>query len=728
MGSATGNLNGTGPQQIYVSITRQSQSQSGNYTTYRIIVKYLAKGYGSWSNSSQSWAASVGGSGAKNWSGTFVIASPGTSDITVLDTTFNKTHDANGNLAAFSVSGSINTDHSSIGDGSASFTEPAPPRIPKVPGKPAAPVLIAVATTTIDYSFANPSDNGGSTITQWNHQSATDAAFTQNVQNWNDATTPAQAASLIPGTQTWIRIRAVNSIGSSAWSDPLVQTTLPAVPPGLTVVASPSGTQATLTFAPPGGVTGVTKYTWERRVFGTTTPVTTGDSTVISTVVSGLVPGTKYEWRASAWIGTYQSPVSSWQAVTQPKPNTSPGDYFDGSTSDSADLDFAWTGTANASTSTATAQVPIGWEVQFPATGSGTIFRVTAGEFGPFAARVQILVDAAEGVRMGQRNATGYQTSVTETGDYVGSIYVFLSRPNNVAAEITWLTSAGTVISRSPGTPVNVPGGTWFRLVTAGTAPAGAAFAVVRMLDVAGTGWSNWKGGDTVDLDGAMVTLNEQFDYFDGDTAPDGEFIYDWTGASNASTSTRTPVSQAAPGSLMSPNLPSSLSLVDPDCPPVPAPPRPPTIPNDCVTDSGVWRRYYADIPSVYVSDWLAVVPTLGITTGSSAARQVRIRFYPNPAGLAASDIDINSWCAEQIISYMPAKTVMTIDGVTQRVWAEVNGALPLAADHLLYGTGGKPASWPILSCGMGYVISLEVPTDAPAGNIEVAAALTTRT
>jgi hypothetical protein len=120
-------------------------------------------------------------------------------------------------------------------------------------------------------------------------------------------------------------------------------------------------------------------------------------------------------------------------------------------------------------------------------------------------------------------------------------------------------------------------------------------------------------------------------------------------------------------------------------------------------------------------------VPTLEIASGAYAARQVRVRYHPNPFDYSVEQVDTTTWCAEQIISYLPASSVMTLDGVTQRAWAEVKGGVAQSADHLLYGTNGQPATWPILSCGISYVISLEVPIDAPEGNIVPFAHVTVR-
>lgn len=73
------------------------------------------------------------------------------------------------------------------------------------------------------------------------------------------------------------------------------------------------------------------------------------------------------------------------------------------------------------------------------------------------------------------------------------------------------------------------------------------------------------------------------------------------------------------------------VSIIDPDCPPVPAPPRPPTIPNACVTPETVWQRYWLTIPAENVSAWASTSLQATISSGSQEIRQVRVRAYPNP-------------------------------------------------------------------------------------------------
>ena len=139
------------------------------------------------------------------------------------------------------------------------------------------------------------------------------------------------------------------------------------------------------------------------------------------------------------------------------------------------------------------------------------------------------------------------------------------------------------------------------------------------------------------------------------------------------------------------------------------------------------WRRYWAAIPADQIAAKLAEVPTLTLSTGAVAERQVRIRVYENPNGLTPDVFDSSSWVSEQIVSYIPPNTQMLIDGVAERVWASVAGGDSTAADHLLYGTGGVPATWPVLGCGIAYLMSFDTPLESPSNNLTVDVSLTRR-
>lgn len=593
---------------------------------------------------------------------------------------------------------------------------------PTVPCAPTTIGLDEATTTTLRYRFSGNCD-GGSGITGWQAQIATDAGFTKNVQTVASSGTTV-FTGLIPGTTHYARSRGSNAVGWSGWSGTSSAVTLPAVAPGMVVTPSPSGLSATLTMTAPGGVSGVTKYDIERRIgTGAATPYTTTSNTY---TVDGLTPGVTYQWRSAAWIGSYQSPWTTWVSALQPNPSTSPGDYFDGSTAATDDQTYVWTGAVNGSTSQALGKGVEGW-LAFGAAGAAGATGVVARVSDPripggqsFGARVTFFSDATgAGFVAGTVASATQGADVTQAATYTGSIYVKPSRPQLLAARIQWTKLDGTTgISAVDGTPVLAPAGVWTRLVVTAEAPPLAEWAGVRVIDVTGTGWATWKGGDTLTLDGAMLSLGAYAtEYFDGSFADGNGYTYDWVDPKkpNASPSTRTAKT----------SNPIDL-LLDPSCPPVPSAPRPPVVLDSCITETGVWRRYFAEIPGAEVPDWSSVLPTFTLQTKGVAEQQVRIRVYPNPFSYPIESVDTSNWCSEQIISYMPANSTFTLDAEIQRVFADVAGGHgSMSADHLLYGSGGTPASWPELSCGTSYLVSFDTALEAPAGNLDYGITLT---
>lgn len=84
------------------------------------------------------------------------------------------------------------------------------------------------------------------------------------------------------------------------------------------------------------------------------------------------------------------------------------------------------------------------------------------------------------------------------------------------------------------------------------------------------------------------------------------------------------------------PPAPPPSVVVDPDCPPAPAPPRPPIIENSCVVTPGTWDRYVIPIPGERISRWSAILPRFTIQN-TDEIRQLRVRSYQNPLGVRAS-------------------------------------------------------------------------------------------
>lgn len=162
--------------------------------------------------------------------------------------------------------------------------------------------------------------------------------------------------------------------------------------------------------------------------------------------------------------------------------------------------------------------------------------------------------------------------------------------------------------------------------------------------------------------------------------------------------------------------VPDPAPIIDPDCPPVPAPPRPPSIETLCITPEDTWQRYWLPIPSEYVSTWSATSPQVTISSGAEEIRQVRVRAYPNPFGRTIGDpdyelpVDPCSFCAEFVVSYLPANTSLTVDAILERAFANVAGGPSVPANHLLYSADGSPMIWPELTCGTDYLIAIDVP------------------
>lgn len=68
------------------------------------------------------------------------------------------------------------------------------------------------------------------------------------------------------------------------------------------------------------------------------------------------------------------------------------------------------------------------------------------------------------------------------------------------------------------------------------------------------------------------------------------------------------------------------------------------------------------------------------------------------------------SWCSEFILSYLPPKTELTVDAIIESAFASVEGGTSQSAETLLYASDGGPMTWPALSCGIGYIFSVDVP------------------
>lgn len=199
--------------------------------------------------------------------------------------------------------------------------------------------------------------------------------------------------------------------------------------------------------------------------------------------------------------------------------------------------------------------------------------------------------------------------------------------------------------------------------------------------------------------------------YFDGDTlSSDPTVTFSWFGTPGHSASRMVQQVYAGP-------------IVDPDCPPVPSPPRPPTIDESCVVDVGDYKRFTVTIPADVVPRWSDIVPIVNLTTSTTPIRQLRVRFYSNPSGLPIYDLVQCDFVGEFIVSYLPPNSTMTIDGTSQEVVVTGKSGLSQTGSHLLYGSGGGPMVWPFMSCGSQYDLAIDLDPDATGLEFELCVA-----
>lgn len=183
----------------------------------------------------------------------------------------------------------------------------------------------------------------------------------------------------------------------------------------------------------------------------------------------------------------------------------------------------------------------------------------------------------------------------------------------------------------------------------------------------------------------------------------------DWVGTANQSASVWTKS--------------SALTIVDPDCEPVPLPPQPPSIELACPIDVDDWRRFAVPIPASLGGGWSYAAPMVTLTTESSEVRDVRVRFYANPFDRDLEELNPCDYCGEFFVSYIPPSTTMTIDAILREVVANVSGTGETQAMNLVSNIEGGPAEWPLLTCDIPYIMTVDVSPTIPNLTVQLAIA-----
>ncbi len=173
---------------------------------------------------------------------------------------------------------------------------------------------------------------------------------------------------------------------------------------------------------------------------------------------------------------------------------------------------------------------------------------------------------------------------------------------------------------------------------------------------------------------------------------------------------------------------PSYFPVFDPSCPAFIPPPTPPTVPLGCYTPPANWKRRQFTIPEEFIPLWGEVVPKIEIhapaptsTKDTVSVRNLRLRFYADVDGDNDISDDPCSYCGDIVVSYIPPGETLVLDGSDQLVYVEAPGGQSRRrADSLVFSTDGTPFTWPVLSCGFGYVVTVDTPQTSDLPSIDL--------
>jgi hypothetical protein len=165
------------------------------------------------------------------------------------------------------------------------------------------------------------------------------------------------------------------------------------------------------------------------------------------------------------------------------------------------------------------------------------------------------------------------------------------------------------------------------------------------------------------------------------------------------------------------------VPMFDPECPAFIAPPAPTTVPLGCYVPPTNWKRRQFTIPEEFIPLWGEVVPKIEIHNPSATKpiRNLRIRFYADVDGDNDISDDICAYCGDIVVSYVPPGETLVLDGSDQLVYVDSPGAAgKRRADSLVFATDGTPFSWPVLSCGFGYIVTVDLPQTATMPSVDL--------
>jgi hypothetical protein len=193
-------------------------------------------------------------------------------------------------------------------------------------------------------------------------------------------------------------------------------------------------------------------------------------------------------------------------------------------------------------------------------------------------------------------------------------------------------------------------------------------------------------------------------------------------GSSNTDPHKFMPVLNVKTVTCPDPDLTTIPDVTDPTCLKLPKPPVVPSVPLNCFTLPTNWDRYSMKIPASVVPKWGHAVPEIQIQApGDKPLRMVRIRFYDDPLNwFKPGDLTECAFCGEFLITYIAPSYTMTVDGMTETVMVQAGTRL-YDASQSVTSTDNSGFTWPWLTCGAGYIMTIDVRHgDPPPQNVDV--------
>lgn len=160
--------------------------------------------------------------------------------------------------------------------------------------------------------------------------------------------------------------------------------------------------------------------------------------------------------------------------------------------------------------------------------------------------------------------------------------------------------------------------------------------------------------------------------------------------------------------------------VFDPLCPLVLPPPAVPSVSLSCFDFPVNYRRRSFTIPKQNVPLWGDVVPIVSIHARTKEVRSLRLRFYADVAETGDPNDDPCNFCGDIVFSFIPEGSTIVFDGTDKIIYIEDETHGRRRADSLVFGSDGNPFEWPELSCGFGYVVTVDLPQTATAPVVDL--------